>query len=111
MKEENGCSTSCSSCAGCSGHDHSHGHEEFESILTLVDENGNDVRFVIEDVIVLENGKEYLVVIEADSKEPEAVILEVKEEDGEEVYDTLTDETIAKQVYDKYVQGFEDTQE
>ena len=109
MKEENGCSTSCSSCAGCSGHDHS--HEEFESILTLVDENGNDVSFVIEDVIVLENGKEYLVVVEADSKEPEAVILEVKEEDGDEVYDTVTDEAVAKEVYDKYIQGFEASEE
>ena len=109
MKEENGCSSSCHSCAGCGSHEHS--HEEFESILTLTDENGKDISFVIEDVVVLEAGREFLIVVEADSKEPEAVILEVKEEDGEEVYDTVTDEEVAKEVYDKYVQGFEAEEE
>lgn len=107
MKEENECGGSCSSCAGCS-HDE---HTEFDSILTLVDENGKDVQFVIEDVIVLEDEKEYLVVVEAGVEEPEALILEVKEEDGEEVYDTVTDEEVAKKVYDKYISGFETEEE
>ncbi len=103
---DKGCSSSCSSCSGCG----SDSHDEFDPILTLVDENGKEVSFMIEDAIVYED-KEYIVAVEVGTEEPEAIILEIKEEDGEEVYDTVTDEAIAKAVYDKYVAGFEATEE
>lgn len=108
MEENHGCGAGgCSSCAGCGSHD----HEEMDTILTLVDENGKDIQFMIEDVIVLEDEKQYLVVVEAGAEDPEALILEVKEEDGEEVYDTVTDEEVAKKVYDKYLESFEESTE
>lgn len=106
-EEINGCAGSCHSCSGC-GHDHS---EEYESngmspIITLTDDDGNDVRFEILDVVVMEDEKEYLIVSEAkEDKEDdvEVVILEIKEEDGEEVYDTVTDDEVAQAVFDEFV--------
>ena len=40
------------------------------------------------------------------------VILEIKEEDGEQVYDTLTDEELLKDVYSRFLkqQGIEEEQ-
>lgn len=105
-KEElEGCAGSCSSCSSC-GHDH---HEEavedgMSPVVTLTDEEGNDVKFEILDVVALDE-KEYLVVAEAegeDSDDVEVTILEIKEDAGEEVYDTVTDETIADKVFKEF---------
>mgnify|MGYP004574670085 FL=1 len=113
MKEENqeeilGCGGSCSACAGC-GHDHEMElPEDFEPVITLTDDKGNDVRFEILDVVVLEDGKEYLILTEADKEEVnedvEVTILEIKQEDGEEVYDTVTDDAVAEKVFNKFVE-------
>lgn len=106
-----GCGSSCSSCAGC--HDHSHEEEDFEPTITLIDDAGKEAQFEILDVIVLENEKQYLVVTEAgkDEEELEAVILEIKEENGEEVYDTVTDEAIADEVFKTYISQFDEEDE
>ena len=105
-KEElNGCADGCASCAGCGSHDHGEMPEGFDSVITLTDEEGNDVKFEILDVVVLEDGKEYLVVAEATEEEVEnveVVILEIAEEDGEEVYDTVTDDAIAEKVFNEF---------
>lgn len=119
MKEENeelnentiGCSPAgCAHCSGCGPAD-----EDFDTpTLTLVDDDGNEVEFEILDVIVLEDEKQYLVVTEAgkDTEEPEAVILEIKEdENGEEIYDTVTDEKIADKVFNTYISQFDDEEE
>ncbi|MEG2501103.1 MAG: DUF1292 domain-containing protein, partial [Oscillospiraceae bacterium] len=95
-KEKKECTSGCAGCSGC-------GEEEFDPTITLVDEDGKETPFEILDVIVLENEKQYLVVAEAGNEEPEAVILEVKEENGEEVYDTVTDEKIADEVFNEYI--------
>ena len=105
MKEEeiNGCAAGCDACAGC-GHDHfgSELPEDISPIVTLTDEEGNDVKFEIIDVVVLEDEREFLIVAEADREESnenvEVNILEIKEVDGEEVYDTVTDEELGKPV-------------
>ena len=53
-EKEVGCAHDCHSCAGC-GHDHDHMEEEMETgILTFVDDEGNDVRFEILDVVTLD---------------------------------------------------------
>ncbi len=108
-KEElNGCAAGCASCAGC-GHDHGHDMElpdDFSPVITLTDEDGQDVQFEILDVVVMDDEKEYLIVSEATDEEKEdveVVILEIKQEDGEEVYDTVTDEEIGKAVFDRFV--------
>ena len=62
------CTHDCCSCTGC-GHDHEHDVEEMETgILTFVDDEGNDVRFEILDVVTLDE-KEYLVVLPVDETE------------------------------------------
>ena len=54
-KEELNCTHSCATCGGC-GHDHDHMEEEIETgILTFVDDDGNDVRFEILDVVITYN--------------------------------------------------------
>ena len=66
--------------------------EEETSILTLTDENGENVDFEYLDCIELE-GKEYLVLLPADAVETEIVILEVEPVDEEnENYLSVEDE-------------------
>lgn len=80
--------------------------EEETSILTLTDENGQDVDFEYLDCIVYQE-KEYLVLMPADEAATEIVILEVEPVDEEtENYVSVTDETVLNAVYaifkDKY---------
>lgn len=110
-KDLEGCNCkSCDECMECL-------HEEEilddnEGILTFVDEKGNDVKFEILDVITM-NDKEYLVVLPIDEdKEDEGVlILEIKTVDGEEVYDTVTDEDEAEAVFEKFQEEYGDLEE
>jgi uncharacterized protein YrzB (UPF0473 family) len=106
LETRTGCSSGCESCGGC----HDNGEEDYEPTITLIDEDGKESKFEILDVIVLENEKQYLVVTEAgkDESEAEAVILEIKEENGEEIYDTVTDEAIADEVFNAYVAQFDE---
>lgn len=112
-KEElEGCAGGCASCAGC-GHDHlgSELPDDISPIVTLTDEEGNDVKFEIIDVVVLEDEREFLIVAEAEREEEdnvEVTILEIKEVDGEEVYDTVTDEELGKKVFDEFTKNQED---
>lgn len=102
-EKEAGCGEAgCTGCSGCGGHEE---ESDFEPVITLTDENGVDVKFEILDVVVLEDEKQYLVVSEAgteDADEQEVVILEIKDEDGEEVYDTVTDKEIAEKVFEAF---------
>jgi uncharacterized protein YrzB (UPF0473 family) len=116
MKNEEkvtGCSPAgCAGCTSC-GDDHSQEENmsaEFSPIITLTDEEGNDLKFEILDVVVFEE-KEYLVVAEAEVEDEEDVgvtILHITEEDGEEVYDTVVDEELAKKVFDEFVKQQEE---
>ena len=88
--------------------------EEEVSILTLTDENGNDVNFEYLDCIEYQ-GKEYLVLMPEDEEANELIILEVEPVDEEiENYLSVSDETILDAVYaifkDKYkdIMSFED---
>lgn len=113
-EEELGCAGSCHSCSGC-GHDHDDSiPEDFSPIITLTDDNGVDTKFEVLDVVVLEDGQEFLIVAEAEEVEKddvEVVILQIKEENGEEVYDTVTDEELGKKVFDEFVKQQEDYSE
>ncbi len=111
-KEESlGCGGSCGTCGGC-GHDHD---DSSLPILVLTDENGNDVTFEKLDVVVLD-GRSFLILAEVkddESDEIDVVILEIKEEDGEEVYDTVVDEELSKKVYSQFLkqQGIDEEEE
>ena len=105
-EKELGCGSSCETC-GCCSHGHDHDEEmEFEmedSILTFTDEEGNDVEFQILDALTVDE-KQYLVVMpaEEDTEDVGVVILEIKEEDGEEVYDTVIDDAEAEKVFEEF---------
>ena len=108
-EKEIGCTHSCETCGGC-GHDHSHDEEMETGILTFVDDEGNDVRFEILDVVTLDE-KEYLVVLPVDETDSGVLILEIKQEDGEEVYDTVTDDEEAEKVFKKFQEEYGEDEE
>ena len=82
--------------------------EEETSILTLTDENGNDVDFEYLDCIDYE-GKEYLVLMPADEVSTEIVILEVEPVDEEnENYLSVDDEKTLNAVYDIFKEKYKD---
>ncbi len=82
--------------------------EEEVSILTLTDENGNDVDFEYLDSIDYE-GKEYLVLMPAEEDSTEVVILEVEPVDEEtENYLSVGDEAVLNAVYEIFKERYKD---
>ena len=82
--------------------------EEEVSILTLTDENGQDVDFEYLDCLTYQ-GKEYLILMPADEAETQIVILEVEPVDEEtENYLSVQDETILNAVYDIFKEKYKD---
>ena len=82
--------------------------EEEVSILTLTDENGNDVNFEYLDCIEYE-GKEYLVLMPEEEEANEIVILEVEPVDEEnENYLAVTDEAVLDAVYGIFKERYQD---
>lgn len=82
--------------------------EEEVNILTLTDENGEEVNFEYLDSVELE-GKEYLVLMPEDEDSNEIIILEVEPVDEEtENYLSVTDEKILNTVYGIFKERYKD---
>ena len=82
--------------------------EEESSILTLTDENGEDMDFEYLDCIEYE-GKEYLFLMPAEEESSEIVILEIQPVDEEnENYVAVEDENILNAVYDLFKERYKD---
>ena len=83
--------------------------EEEVSILTLTDENGNDVEFEYLDCIEYQD-KEYLVLMPVEEEENnEIVILEVEPVDEEtEYYLAVSDEAVLDAVYAIFKERYAD---
>ena len=82
--------------------------EEESSILTLTDENGEEVEFEYLDCIEYQ-GKEYLVLMPADELATEIVILEVEPVDEEnENYLAVNDEAVLEAVYAIFKERYAD---
>ena len=82
--------------------------EEETSILTLTDENGEDIDFEYLDCIPFQD-KEYLILVPADSEEMEIVILEIEPVDEEnENYLAVEDETVLDAVYAIFKERYKD---
>ena len=82
--------------------------EEESSILTLTDENGEDVDFEYLDCMTYQ-GKEYLVLMPAEEESSEIVILEVEPVDEElENYLSVSDEAVLDAVYGIFKEKFQD---
>ena len=84
-------------------------YEDEVSILSLTDENGEEVEFEYLDCIEYK-GKEYLVLVPCESVETEIVILEVEPVDEEtENYLSVQDEATLNAVYAIFKEKFQDT--
>ncbi len=82
--------------------------EEQENLLTLTDENGEDVVFEYLDCIEY-GGKEYLILMPAEEGANEIVILEVQPVDEEtENYLSVTDEKVLDAVYGIFKERYKD---
>ena len=85
--------------------------EEEVSILTLTDENGQDVNFEYLDCIELD-GVEYLVLLPEGEEENEVVILEVEPVDEEtENYLSVENEEVLNTVFGIFKEKFKDVLE
>ena len=82
--------------------------EEEVSVLTLTDENGDEIAFEYLDCIEYE-GKEYLVLMPMDEEEGEVVILEVEPVDEEnENYLAIEDEALLNTIFEIFKEKFKD---
>ncbi len=85
--------------------------EELESIVTLTDENGNDVTFEYLDLIEYQ-GDEYVVLLPVEGNEDdEVIILKVEAipgNDEEENYVSVDDEETMYAVFDIFREHFAD---
>ena len=82
--------------------------EEETGILTLTDEDGQEVDFEYLDSIDYD-GKEYLVLMPADQAETQIVILEVEPVDEEnENYLSVSDEAVLDAVYGIFKERYKD---
>ena len=82
--------------------------EEEVSILTLTDENGNDVNFEYLDCIEYK-GVEYLILAPEGDEEGETVILEVQPVDEEnENYVGVEDEAVLEAVFGIFKEKYKD---
>ena len=82
--------------------------EEESCILTLTDEDGQEVDFEYLDSVDYD-GKEYLVLMPADQAETQIVILEVEPVDEEnENYLSVSDEAVLDAVYGIFKERYKD---
>lgn len=83
-------------------------NEEEISILSLTDEEGNEVEFELIDSVDYE-GKEYLILLPPEEEAAEVVILEVEpHNDGSETYLTIDNEAVLQAVFEIFKERFQD---
>ena len=89
--------------------------EEFDNIVVLNDEEGNEVKFEFLDLVELDD-EEYVVLLpvteEGEEEEGEVVILKVEDTDDEEAdeesYVSIEDEEILNKVFEIFEEKFKD---
>ncbi len=90
-------------------------NEELDNIVTLKDEDGNDVKFEFLDLIEYE-GEEYVVLLpaeEGEDAEPDEVVILQLEKDSdenseEETYVSVDDEEVLNAVFEIFKEKFKD---
>ena len=85
-------------------------NEELDNIITLNDEEGNEVDFEFLDLIEFE-GEEYVVLLPVEETDDagEVVILQVEDIDTEEEsYTSVEDEEILNKVFEIFKEKFKD---
>ncbi|QSO53902.1 DUF1292 domain-containing protein [Alicyclobacillus curvatus] len=96
-------------------HDHHHHDDEFdEEVILLEDEDGQEHRFVLGDVITVEE-QDYAILLPIDEELEEGVIFRIDGEDGDQMVlaDIDTDEEWQKVVdaYNAYMDELEEEDE
>jgi len=88
--------------------------EELDNIITLNDENGNEVKFEFLDLVELDD-EQYVVLLpvleEGEEEDGEVVILKVEDSDDndeEESYVSVDDEETLMQVFNIFKDKFKD---
>ena len=89
--------------------------EEFDNIVVLNDEEGNEVKFEFLDLVELDD-EEYVVLLpvteEGEEEEGEVVILKVEDTDDEdaeeESYVSIEDEEVLNKVFEIFKEKFKD---
>ncbi|MBE5768271.1 MAG: DUF1292 domain-containing protein [Clostridiales bacterium] len=86
--------------------------EEFDTTITLTDDDGNEVTFDIADYVEVD-GKEYVVLVPQDEDDDEVLILRVEdgETEDEELFVGEDDEEVLEKVFQIFKQRFEDEYE
>ena len=85
--------------------------EEEQNVLTLTDENGNDIDFEYLDVIEYQ-GLEYLILMPLEEEANEIVILQIEPVDEEtENYLAVESEEILTAVYEIFKERYKDVLE
>ena len=92
-------------------------NEELDNVITLKDEEGNDVNFEFLDLIEYE-GEEYVILlpmqeVEEDAEPDEVVILKIEkteesENSDEETYVSVEDEDVLNAVFEIFKDKFKD---
>lgn len=81
--------------------------ESENALITLTDDNGNEVEFEFLDIVEYD-GDEYIVLIENDEDADEVVILKIQALDEEtEEYVSIDDEEILQTVFDIFKKRYE----
>lgn len=87
--------------------------EERDDVITLTDEEGNEVDFMVIDGTEY-NGKSYLMLVEADAaedEESEALLLRIDEDGDEEILVSVDDEEEFNAVAAQFEEQYEDSEE
>lgn len=83
--------------------------EEFDNIVVLNDEEGNEVEFEFLDLIEYEGG-EYVVLLPVEEDADEVVILKIEPTDDEETeaYSSVDDDETLNTLYEIFKEKFKD---
>ena len=80
---------------------------EMDNIVSLTDENGNEVRFEFLDLVEYDGG-EYVVLLSEGDDSGEVVILKLIETGDEETYVGVEDEEILHEVFQRFKEKYND---
>ncbi len=81
-----------------------------DSFITLTDENGNEVDFLLLDVMVYE-GSDYMVLLpltdeDSEEEEEELFFLRAEKTEEGEIYSAIEDEALLNAIADAYEKDF-----
>lgn len=80
---------------------------ELDNIVSLTDENGNEVRFEFLDLVEYDGGQ-YVVLLPVDEDGSEVVILKLVETGDEETYAGVEDQEILDAIFQIFKEKFKD---